>query len=60
MAREVDVEKMLELPWERQNWRETCLCREAPRDLIAAIGSGYQRMFYRSVDERDRCQARAR
>jgi len=42
---EVDVEKMLELPWERQNWRETCLCREAPRDLIAAIGSGYQRMF---------------
>jgi CubicO group peptidase (beta-lactamase class C family) len=44
-AREVDVEKMLDQPWERQNWRETCLCREAPRDLIAAIGSGYQRMF---------------
>jgi CubicO group peptidase (beta-lactamase class C family) len=44
-GREVDVEKMLELPWEHQNWHETCLCREAPRDLIAAIGSGYQRMF---------------
>ena len=44
-AREVDVEKMLNLPWERQNWRATCLCREAPRDMIAAIGSGYQRMF---------------
>jgi CubicO group peptidase (beta-lactamase class C family) len=44
-AREVDVEKMLELPWNRQSWRETCLCREAPRDMIAAIGSGYQRMF---------------
>ena len=44
-AREVDVERMLEVPWERQNWRETCLCREAPRDMIAAIGSGYQRMF---------------
>ena len=44
-GREVDVEKMLELPWERQNWREACLCREAPRDMIAAIGSGYQRMF---------------
>jgi CubicO group peptidase (beta-lactamase class C family) len=44
-GREVDVERMLELPWEHQNWRETCLCREAPKDLIAAIGSGYQRMF---------------
>jgi CubicO group peptidase (beta-lactamase class C family) len=44
-AREVDVEKMLELPWERQNWQATCLSREAPRDMIAAIGSGYQRMF---------------
>jgi hypothetical protein len=44
-SREVDVEKMLEEPWERQNWREACLCREAPKDMIAAIGSGYQRMF---------------
>jgi hypothetical protein len=44
-AREVDVERMLELPWEHQNWQATCLCREAPRDMVAAIGSGYQRMF---------------
>ena len=44
-GREVDVEKMLEVPWERQNWRNACLCREAPRDMIASIGSGYQRMF---------------
>lgn len=44
-AREVDVEKMLELPWQRQSWRHTCLCKDAPRDMIAAIGSGYQRMF---------------
>jgi len=44
-GREVDVERALELPWERQSWREACLCREAPRDMIAAIGSGYQRMF---------------
>jgi len=44
-AREVDVERMLELPWKRQNWQATCLCREAPKDMIAAIGSGYQRMF---------------
>jgi CubicO group peptidase (beta-lactamase class C family) len=44
-ASEVDVEKMLDIPWQRQYWHNTCLCREAPRDLIAAIGSGYQRMF---------------
>jgi len=44
-TQEVDVEKILEVPWERQNWRDACLCQEAPRDMIAAIGSGYQRMF---------------
>jgi CubicO group peptidase (beta-lactamase class C family) len=44
-GREVDVEKMLEEPWERQDWKGDCLCREAPHDMIAAIGSGYQRMF---------------
>ena len=44
-SREVDVEQMLDVPWERQNWRDACLCQEAPRDMIAAIGSGYQRMF---------------
>jgi CubicO group peptidase (beta-lactamase class C family) len=44
-GREVDVEKVLEIPWERQEWRGDCLCRDAPRDMIAAIGSGYQRMF---------------
>jgi CubicO group peptidase (beta-lactamase class C family) len=44
-ASEVDVEKELDIPWQRQYWHNTCLCRDAPRDLIAAIGSGYQRMF---------------
>jgi CubicO group peptidase (beta-lactamase class C family) len=44
-GREVDVEKVLEIPWEHQDWRGDCLCRDAPRDMIAAIGSGYQRMF---------------
>jgi CubicO group peptidase (beta-lactamase class C family) len=44
-SREIDVEKMLDVPWERENWQNGCLCREAPRDMIAAIGSGYQRMF---------------
>jgi len=45
LAREVDVEKMLNIPWERQDWHHDCLCRDAPRDLIAAIGSHYERMF---------------
>ncbi|MBV8279985.1 MAG: beta-lactamase family protein [Verrucomicrobia bacterium] len=44
-ASEVDVEKMLDIPWQRQYWQHVCLCRDAPRDLIAAIGSGYQRVF---------------
>jgi CubicO group peptidase (beta-lactamase class C family) len=44
-AREVDVEKMLDIPWERQDWHHDCLCREAPRDMIAAIGSHYERLF---------------
>jgi CubicO group peptidase (beta-lactamase class C family) len=44
-GREVDVEKVLEIPWKHQDWRGDCLCRDAPRDMIAAIGSGYQRMF---------------
>lgn len=44
-ASEVDVEKMLDIPWQRQYWHGVCLCRDAPRDMIAAIGSGYQRMF---------------
>jgi CubicO group peptidase (beta-lactamase class C family) len=44
-ASEVDVEKMLDMPWRRQYWHNVCLCRDAPRDMIAAIGSGYQRMF---------------
>ena len=45
LAREVDVEKMLEIPWQREDWRHDCLCKDAPRDMIAAIGSAYQRMF---------------
>jgi CubicO group peptidase (beta-lactamase class C family) len=44
-SHEIDVERMLDVRWERQNWRNGCLCREAPRDMIAAIGSGDQRMF---------------
>jgi len=44
-AREVDVEKMLNIPWQREDWHNACLCQDAPHDMIAAIGSEYQRMF---------------
>ena len=44
-AHELDVEAMLEPKWYRQNWRNACLCQSAPSDLVAAVGSGYQRLF---------------
>ena len=44
-GREFDFEKMLNGKWPSQSWEEACLCRDAPSDLIACIGSGYQRLF---------------
>jgi CubicO group peptidase (beta-lactamase class C family) len=44
-AREFDIEDMLEHDWWKQEWRDTCLCRDAPVDTIASIGSGYQRLI---------------
>ena len=44
-AREFDIEDMLELDWPKQDWRGTCICRDAPSDLVAGIGSMYQRLF---------------
>jgi len=44
-AREVDPEEMLGLKWHRQNWRNACICRAAPSDLIASVGSGGQRLY---------------
>jgi CubicO group peptidase (beta-lactamase class C family) len=44
-AREVDVEQMLERKWPQQDWHRACLCKDAPDDLIAAIGSGQQRLY---------------
>ncbi len=42
---ELDVEDMLEPKWYRQNWSGACLCSDAPGDMVASIGSGYQRLF---------------
>jgi CubicO group peptidase (beta-lactamase class C family) len=44
-AREVDMEKMLDLPWQRANWINVCICKGAPADTVVALGSGYQRLF---------------
>jgi CubicO group peptidase (beta-lactamase class C family) len=44
-GREFDFEDMLTPKWPRQNWNEACLCRNAPSDLVACIGSGYQRLY---------------
>jgi CubicO group peptidase (beta-lactamase class C family) len=44
-AEENDIEKELDLPWQRARWNNTCVCRAAPSDMILALGSGYQRLF---------------
>ncbi len=44
-GREFDFEDMLTPKWSRQNWANACLCRDAPSDLVACIGSGYQRLY---------------
>jgi CubicO group peptidase (beta-lactamase class C family) len=44
-GREVDVENMLNRKWHDQDWSNACLCRDAPSDLVAAIGSGNQRLY---------------
>lgn len=44
-AKEVDVEKMLHEKWFNQDWSNACLCRDAPDDLLACVGSGGQRLY---------------
>jgi CubicO group peptidase (beta-lactamase class C family) len=44
-GREFDIEANLIPKWERQSWGGTVLCRNAPSDVVACIGSGYQRLY---------------
>jgi CubicO group peptidase (beta-lactamase class C family) len=44
-AREIDVEKELDLKWQRAHWIDICFCSAAPPDLVVALGSNYQRLF---------------
>lgn len=42
---ELDIEKELDLPWERPGWGNVCIARRAPADMVIGLGSGYQRLF---------------
>src|SRR5437762_5061859 len=44
-GREFDIESALIPKWQRQSWGGTVLCRNAPSDVVACIGSGYQRLY---------------
>ena len=44
-GREFDIESMLIPRWQRQSWGGTVLCRNAPSDVVACIGSFYQRLY---------------
>src|SRR5207247_7699095 len=44
-AREIDIEKELDLDWQRAHWIGICSYQGAPPDMVACIGSGYQRLF---------------
>src|SRR5438876_6316465 len=44
-AREVDVERMLDLQWQSAQWAESCICKDAPADMVVALGSHFQRLF---------------
>ena len=45
IGREADMERMLDLPWESARWTDVCICKDAPADMVVALGSGYQRLF---------------
>jgi CubicO group peptidase (beta-lactamase class C family) len=44
-VREADMERMLDLPWQNAQWTGVCICKDAPADMVVALGSHYQRLF---------------
>ena len=44
-GREFDFEAALTPRWSAQNWSNAVICRDAPPDLVVAIGSRYQRLY---------------
>ena len=45
IGREADMERMLDLPWQNAQWTDVCICKDAPADMVVALGSGYQRLL---------------
>jgi predicted RNA-binding protein with PIN domain len=43
--REIDVEDQLDVDWDKQSWSRVCIGKDAPQDLLASVGSGYQRLY---------------
>jgi CubicO group peptidase (beta-lactamase class C family) len=44
-VQEADMERMLDLSWQSTQWNGVCVCKDAPADMVVALGSGYQRLF---------------
>ena len=44
-GREADLERLLDLPWQAVQWTDVCICKDAPPDMVVALGSHYQRLF---------------
>jgi CubicO group peptidase (beta-lactamase class C family) len=44
-GREADMERMLDLPWQNAQWPGVYICKDAPADMVVALGSHYQRLF---------------
>jgi CubicO group peptidase (beta-lactamase class C family) len=44
-GREADMERMLDLPWQNVQWNDVCICKDAPPDMVVALGSHYERLF---------------
>ena len=44
-GREVDMERILDLPWQNAEWRGVCICKDAPADMVMGLGSHYERLF---------------
>lgn len=45
IGREADIERMLDFPWQNVQWNGVCICKDAPADMVVALGSHYQRLF---------------
>jgi CubicO group peptidase (beta-lactamase class C family) len=44
-GREAEIERMLDLPWQTTQWTDVCISKDAPADMVVALGSHYQRLF---------------